>query len=75
MADADASCVFLLFFADDFRLALGETTSSLFLRFLLVEDFGASGEVDMSKSGSRNSFAAATGSFLLVFFFDLFADP
>jgi hypothetical protein len=50
-ADGDVvSLPVLVFFLADFRLVSGEVNEAFFLRFFLV--FGASGEVDISMSGS-----------------------
>ena len=45
------SLAILLFLADDLPLALAKSEPTPFLRFF-VADLGASGEVDMSRSGS-----------------------
>jgi hypothetical protein len=47
------SLPFLFFFAVDLLVDSGEGVTPFFLRFLLIEVRGASGEVDMSMSGSR----------------------
>ena len=53
--EAVAALLISLFFADD----LVPTVLS-FLRFFFAEDLGASGEVDMSRSGAWKSLTAAT---------------
>ena len=50
--EAAVVLAFLSFFAEVFVFTSGEVTVPLFLRFFLTEDLGASGEVDMSRSGS-----------------------
>jgi hypothetical protein len=52
-ADGGDSLPFLFFFAVDLLVDSGEAVTPFFLRFLLIEVRGASGEVDMSMSGSR----------------------
>jgi hypothetical protein len=55
LRDADwerGSLPFLLFFAVDSRVELGEAVTPFSLRFLLTEARGASGEVDMSISAA-----------------------
>ena len=61
------SFVFLPFFSDGFRLHSGEANGPSFLRLFFVVDLGASGDVDMSRSGSLNTWATSTCSFLLRF--------
>jgi len=52
-ADGDAgSLPFLLFFVDDLRRDSGDAEAAFFLRSFFAEVFGASGEVDISRSGS-----------------------
>jgi hypothetical protein len=69
----DAACFdFFPFLVDGFRPFSGEAGAPFFLRFFLAEDFGASGEVDMSMSGSRNSSSTTISSFLLDFLFRFF---
>lgn len=51
-------------------LTSGEAIVPFFLRFFLVEDLEASGEVDMCRSGSSNPLATVTlRSFFLRFRF------
>jgi hypothetical protein len=46
------SLPFLFFFVDVFRLVSGEADAAVFLRFFFADAFGASGVVDISRSGS-----------------------
>jgi hypothetical protein len=73
LRDADGergSLPFLLFFAVDLRVELGEAVTPFSLRFLLTEARGASGEVDMSMFGSRQSFSMSiSAAFFLRFAF------
>jgi hypothetical protein len=48
-----ASLLFLAFFADDLRIDSGEAAEAFFLRLFFVAALGASGDVDISRSGSR----------------------
>jgi hypothetical protein len=69
----DVTCFdFLPFFDNVFRLDSGDAEAPFFLRFFLAEDFGSSGEVDMSRSGSLNSSSTTTSSFLPSFLFRCF---
>jgi hypothetical protein len=68
----DATCFDFLPLSVVFRLDSGDAAAPFFLRFFLAEDFGASGDVDMSRSESLNSSSTATSSFLLRFLFRCF---
>jgi hypothetical protein len=64
----DCNLLFFTFFDEDVRLASSETTP--FLRPFFAGALVASGEVDMSRSGSSNSVSTSTWwSFLLRFLF------
>lgn len=58
---------FLLFLVDGFRTVLGEVTAPFPLCLFFVDELGASGDVDMSISGSPKSLSASTTFFLLRF--------
>jgi hypothetical protein len=63
----DVGNLALDFLIDAFRAVVGEATAPTFLLFLFGDEFGASGDVDMSRSGSLTSFSASVSFFLLRF--------
>lgn len=61
-----ARAAFLFFFAVDFVVSLVIEVLSWLLRFFFAGDWGASGEVDMSRPGSWTSSSIATWESLLL---------